>query len=94
MTSFRDPLFNYLSHSVLIITFFFTGLYGSEGILPAHLYLGGVQSSVGDCLKEHQTLVCLAPRLGLSIQHGMETVAVIGIILATLGLVAPLQLHH
>lgn len=63
-----------------------TGLYGNNGILPAHTRLNlNDQRPLTVRLWDNPTLLIIAPFLGLNVSYCMELLAVSGIIFSFLG---------
>lgn len=54
------------------------GLYGDNGILPAKLVIGKEADSWDELLDSQPTLLKLTPKLGLSVQQGMDLLCVAG----------------
>jgi len=61
------------------------GLYGAQGVLPAHVKLeSGPESTLWDQLAARPSLLWLRGLLGLNTQHAMELLSVLGVLLAVL----------
>ncbi|XP_067656214.1 lipase maturation factor 2-like [Haliotis asinina] len=58
------------------------GLYGDNGILPARLVLNTEANSWQELLEGQPTLLKLTPKLGLSIQSGMDLLCLGGILIS------------
>jgi len=76
-----------LTYLVAFVSYYLQirGLYGPKGVLPVHLYVGEESSSVG-CLVRHVSLACVGPMVGVPLHHTMELFALVGAVLAAVGL--------
>ena len=64
----------------------FAGLYGTSGVLPAHVKLEfDNQTLLMDQLLAHPTLLYLAPHVGLNVQYMMELLVLCGMIFSLFG---------
>lgn len=70
-----------------------TGLYGTDGILPARRTLRPQGKGPWQQLWETPTLLWEAPRLGLDTAQGLELLSLLGTLLALGALLLP-QLRH
>eukprot|EP00057_Strongylocentrotus_purpuratus_P032809 XP_788922.3 PREDICTED: LOW QUALITY PROTEIN: lipase maturation factor 2 [Strongylocentrotus purpuratus] len=64
------------------------GLYGANGILPAETQLKTNGRHLIACFKEKPTLLWFAPDLGLSAEHAMELLSILGCLLSIVCLVS------
>ena len=62
----------------------FTGLYAENGVLPAHTLFSNIENT-RTCLSENKALLCLAPKLGLSVSMRMELLAISGSLVSVSG---------
>ncbi|XP_060608284.1 lipase maturation factor 2-like [Ruditapes philippinarum] len=60
------------------------GLYGENGILPAKSVIGKEADSWDDLLDSQPTLLKLTPKLGLSVQQGMDLLCMAGMVVSFL----------
>ncbi|XP_077994888.1 lipase maturation factor 2-like [Glandiceps talaboti] len=58
------------------------GLYGKNGMLPAHLVLKYEGRSVQDAFKNQPTLLWLTPSIGLDLDTAMDFICLLGIIIS------------
>nr|XP_006820541.1 PREDICTED: lipase maturation factor 2-like [Saccoglossus kowalevskii] len=58
------------------------GLYGKNGILPAHLVLKQDGKSVEEAFVDRPTLLWFMPRLGLDVEHAIDMICILGILIS------------
>ena len=70
------------------LSLFHKGLYGANGILPAETQLKMNGRNPVACFKEKPTLLWFAPDLGLSAEHAMELLCILGCLLSVVCLIS------
>lgn len=68
-----------------ICRMFLSGLYGKNGVLPAHTQLETKDSNVVHNIHNKPTLLWLAPYIGLDTEYMMDVLSLTGIFLSFTG---------